>query len=204
MPTFTINFTNNSNSAGDFCVFQQNPNSPNPGVFPLAWRVEFGRPGTRLAISWNTELYFFWAKTGELQPGVIFNPGENAPTSMAERNEITLTKADGNYKFIEQRNGYQQGSLSIITDVNTAIHQASVGIGISGAPVLAVQAQPNMRFQFTPHFEYWVTFGDLRQGQVLDPSEISNPVKVDFPHGIFSMNATLNMDNNWTITPGMD
>jgi hypothetical protein len=204
MATFTINFVNNSYSSGNFCVFQQNPNSPNPGVFPLAWRVQSAGPQMRLAISWNTDLYFFWAKTGELQPGVIFNPGENAPTSMTERNEITLTKDERDYKFINQRTGYQQGSLTIISDANTAIRQASVGFGLSGAPMVAVQAQPNMNFQFTPRFEYWATFGKMRQGQVLSPSEISNPVRIEFPHGIFSMNATLNADNSWTITQGMD
>lgn len=204
MTTFTINFVNNSNSSGGFCVFQQNHNSPNPNVFPLAWRVEFATPGTRLAISWNTDLYFFWAKTGELKPGVIFNPGENAPTDMSERNEITLAKEERDYKFVNQRDWNRHGSLCIISNNTTAIRQASVGIGMSGAPTLAVQAQPNMTFVFSPRFEYWITFASLKQGQVLNPSEILNPVKIDFPHGIFSMDATLNPDNTWTITQGMD
>ncbi len=204
MATFTINFVNNSSSSGSFCVFQQNHNSPNPDVFPLAWRVEYAAPHTQLAISWNTDLYFFWAKTGELRPGVIFYPGENAPTDLTGRNQITLIKEERDYKFANQQDWHQQGSLCIISANTTAIRQASVGIGMSGVPTLAVQAQPNMNFVFTPRFEYWITFGDLKQGQVLDPSEINSPVKIDFPYGIFSMNATLNADNTWTITQGMD
>lgn len=203
MSTFTINFVNNSNSSGSFCVFQQNHNSPNPNVFPLAWRVERAGPHSQLAISWNTDLYFFWGKTGALKPGVIFNAGENSPASINENNEITLTKEDGNYKFINRRSGYRQDSLSIIADNTTAINQASVGIGLSGAVAYAVQAQPNMHFLFSPRFDYWITFADVQQGQVLDPSEI-NAVKIDFPYGIFSMNAMLNPDNTWTITQGLD
>lgn len=204
MATFTINFTNNSSSSGDFCVFQQIHNSPNQDVFPLAWRVERAAPQTRLAISWNTDLYFFWAKTGELLPGVVFYPGENAPTDLTRGNEITLTKKDRDYQFVDQRDSYQQGSLRIMSDANTAIRNASVGYGMSGVPQFAVQAQPNMIFQFTPRFEFWVTFGNLTQGQVLDPDQINTPVQIDFPHGIFSMNATFNPDNTWTIAPGLD
>ena len=203
MPTFTINFTNNSDSSGSFCVFQQNHNSPNPDVFPLAWRVEKAGPHSQLAISWNMELYFFWGKTGALKPGVVFNAGENSPTSLTENNDITLTKVDGNYKFVNKKNAYPQGSLNIMSDNTTAINQASVGIGMSGAVAFAVQAQPNMYFRFSPRFDYLVTFADVNQGQVLDPSKI-NAVKIEFPYGIFSMNATLNPDNTWTITQGLD
>lgn len=203
MQTFTINFQNNSNSSGSFCVFQQNPDSPNPGIFPLAWRAERASPHSQLRISWNTDLYYFWGKTGALMPGVIFYGGEAIPTSLSENNDITLTKENGNYKFVNQRSAYQQGVLVATSDATTPVNQASIGIGMSGAVSFAVQAQPNMTFQFAPRFEYWVTFGEITQGQVLEPSGIG-AAKVEFPHGIFSMNATLNPDNTWTITQGMD
>lgn len=203
MSTFTINFTNNSDSSGAFCVFQQNHNSPNPQVFPLAWRVEPSAAHSKLAVSWNLDLYFFWAKTGALRPGVVFYAGENARTSFTERNEITLTKEERDYKFINPRDRRQQGELVIIADYNTVPNQASVGIGLSGAVAYAVQAQPNMQFNFYPRFEYWVAFGNFKQGEVLDPSQMT-AVKVDFPQGIFSMEVVLNPDGNWTVTPGMD
>ncbi|SEJ66890.1 hypothetical protein SAMN05216327_115178 [Dyadobacter sp. SG02] len=203
MTTFTINFVNNSDSSGSFCVFQQNHNSPNPSVFPLAWRVEKAAAHSQLAISWNMDLYFFWGKTGPLKPGVVFNAGENSPTSMTEDNQITLTKEAGNYKFVNKKNWYEHGSLNIMSDHTTAINQASVGIGLSGAVAFAVQAQPNMNFLFAPRFDYWITFADIEQGQVLNPSDL-NAVKIEFPYGIFSMNATLNADGTWAITPGLD
>ncbi|HEY8927759.1 MAG TPA: hypothetical protein VIM55_01110 [Mucilaginibacter sp.] len=204
MATYTINFVNNSNSGGNFCVFQQNHNSPNPGVFSLAWLSQFANPHSKLPISWNTDSYFFWAKTGALAPGVIFNAGEALQAGMTENNEVTLTKRDGNYKFTGLQTWFQQGTLRVTSDANTAINQASVGIGMSGSGTFAVQAQPNMTFHFSPAVDYWVTFGDFKQGQVLNPSDLGRAVKIDFPHGIFSMNATLNPDNTWTITPGLD
>lgn len=204
MPTYTINFLNNSSSPGNFCIFQQNPNNPPPGSFPLAWLVQSANPHARVPISWNTDFYFFWAKTGQLMPGVIFNAGEAFLTSLAENNAITLTKQDNNYKFIDQKSGYQQGVLSVSTDTTTAFNQASIGIGMSGSGTLAVQAQPNMTFSFSPIQGYWITFGEFKQGQVLNQSEIPNAVQIVFPHGIFSMNATMNEDGTWTVTQGLD
>jgi len=202
MATYTINFDNNTDSPGNFCIFQRNQNSPNHDGFVLAWLVQFANPHSKLPISWNTDFYFFWAQTGTLTPGVIFNAGEALQTSMTENNAVTLTKQDGNYKFAGQKNWHQQGMLSVTADNTTAINQASVGIGMSGAGTFAVQAQPNMTFLFSPGSEYWVTFGDFQQGQVMDPTQFINPVKIDFPYGIFTMNVTLNMDNTWTITQG--
>ena len=204
MATYTINFDNNSNSSGNFCIFQRDPNSLNHGVFVLAWLVQFVNAHSKLPISWNTDVYFFWAKTGTLAPGVIFNAGEALQTSMTENNAVTLTKEDGNYKFAGQKNWHQQGMLSVTSDNTTAINQASVGIGMSGAGTFAVQAQPNMTFLFSPGAEYWVTFGDFQQGQVMDPTEFINSVKIVFPYGIFTMNVTLNMDNTWIISQGQD
>jgi rhizosphere induced protein len=204
MATFTINFINNSNSSGSFCVFQQNRNGQNPGIFPLAWLAQPAYPQARVSISWNIEHYFFWAKTGELMPGVIFNAGEAIPTNLSNDNAITLTKRDNNYLFTDQRSGYQQGAVSVTADQNMAFHQASIGIGMSGSATAAIQAMPNMTYVFTPRPEYWVTFGQVQQGEVLNPDGLNDVASIEFPYGIFSMNATLNADNSWTITQGMD
>lgn len=201
MSTFTINFTNNSHSSGSFCVFQQDPGNPSPYVYSLAWRVERGFPQANVAISWNTDFSFVWGHTGTLMPGVAFRAGENYPAGLLNDNEITLTNRGGRYQFVDRRTGYQQGALTIMTDPSTAINDASVGIGLSGEPSFAVQAQPNMSFRFSSRLEYWVTFAQVTQGEVLDRHRI-DAVRVDFPHGIFSMNATLNADNSWTITQG--
>lgn len=137
-------------------------------------------------------------------PGVIFNAGDALRTSLTENNAVTVTKQDGNYRFVDQRNGYQQGTLNVMSDNTTAFHQASVGIGMSGSGTFAVQAQPNMTFSFSPRPEYWIMFGEFKQGQVMDQSQMHNAAQIVFPYGIFSMNATLNMDNTWTVTQGMD
>jgi len=204
MPTYTINFLNNSDSTGNFCIFQQKPNGPNEESFALAWLVKPAIPNTKVPISWNTDLYFFWAKTGELKPGVIFNAGDALRTNLTENNAVTLIKQDHNYKFTDQKTWHQKGILNISTDDTTAFNQASIGVGMSGSATIAAQAQTSRNFSFSLSFKYWITFSDVQQGQVLDQSDIPDAVQIIFPDGIFSMNATLNQDNTWTVTQGMD
>ena len=206
METYTINFVNKAGISGNFCVYQQAPNSLNPGVFPLVWLAQFSDPDSKVKVSigWNTQLYFVWAKTGKLKPGVIFNAGEALKADVPESSAVTLTKSNGNYQFIKQTKGYRRDMLEITSDEYTAIDQASVGIGMSGSGTFAVQAQPKMIFLFETNAEYWITFGDLKQGQVLDPRFIINPERIVFPHGIYSMNVTYNWDYTWTIEQGLD
>jgi hypothetical protein len=206
METYTINFVNNSGISGSFCVYQQTPYSQNPDVFPLAWLAQFSDPNTKpkVSIGWNTQLYFVWAKTGKLKPGIIFNAGEALMTGIYENNAVTLTKSNGNYLFINQTNGNSRDRLEITPDQYTAVNQASVGIGMSGSGTFAVQTQPRKTFSFDTRAEYWITFGDLKQGQVLDPPFIINPERIEFPHGIYSMNVTYNWDYTWTIEQGDD
>lgn len=201
MATYTINFFNNSGSAGSFCTFQQLPDASNPNMLTLAWLAKFANPQTRLSISWTTDYCFIWDETGQLVPGVPFNASEVLPASLNDNNAVTLTKSDGAYQFIKQTTGFRPGTLLITTDVTVPINEASVGIGMSGAGTFAVQAAPNMNYIFTPHPQYWVAFGNFQQGQALEASEISNTAQVVFPPSIFAMNVTLNVDNTWTITP---
>jgi hypothetical protein len=201
MSTYTINFVNNSGTAGSFCVFQQSPNYQDPGVFPLAWLVQSAVPYPNLSISWKTDLCFVWGITGQLAPGVIFNASKSLPADTHKEGGVAFDIYNGNYQFIKT-NIHPQGMLMIIVEYNIPVNQASVGIGMSGAGTFAAQAQTNVTYTFEPDPGYWVTFGDFKQGQVLGPSDMNNAPQIIFPHGIFSMNVTLNATNTWTITPG--
>jgi len=72
---------------------------------------------------------------------------------------------------------------------------------MSGSGTFVVQAQPNMNAIFTFHPEYWITFGNFKEGEVLDITQITNKAQITFPPNIYSMAAILNQDNTWTIKP---
>jgi hypothetical protein len=54
---------------------------------------------------------------------------------------------------------------------------------------------------FTPHPEYWIAFGNFTTGETIDSSSMTNPAQIVFPPNVYSMTATLNADDTWTIAP---
>ena len=201
MMTYSITFQNNSSNAGSACVFQSNPDIYVPGVMSLAWFAKYAYPTTRILFKWTTEYDFVWSETGELAPGVLFASSQIWPADLTEKNKVTLTHQGGAYTFTNQTKGPQQGCLYITEDSTIPLKMASVGIGMSGSGTLAVQAQPNMNLTFMPYPEYWITFGNFIEGEVLDITQITNKAKITFPPNIYSMAAILNQDNTWTVKP---
>ena len=197
---YSLIFVNNSSQTGSACVYQQDPDITIPDVMSLAWFAKRAAPTTRVAFSWSIEYDFVWSQTGTLVPGVVFVASQTWPADLSNSNQVTFTNLGGAYTFYNQMKGPRAGSLYITEDGTIPAGQASVGIGMSGFGTFAVQAQPNMNLVFTPHPEYWISFGNYVQGQVVDISSMNNPAQIQFPPNVYSMTAILNPDNTWTIT----
>ena len=198
---YTVIFQNNSSNRGDACLFQKDPGGGYPGVMSLAWFTRPAAPTTRIQFAWELAYDFAWSQTGRLAPGVVFSASQVWPADPATQNQVTFTKEGGFYTFKDLTQGPQPGSLTIRQDSTIPMGMASVGIGMSGAATFAVQAQPYMNVMFTPHPEYWIAFGNYMTGEVLDTQSMFNAAKITFPPNIYTMVATLNQDNTWTITP---
>lgn len=203
--TYSLIFQNNSVNAGSAAVYQTDPNIGVPNIMSLAWFSKFTLPTTNVVFQWTIDYSFVWSQTGTLKPGVVFLASQNWQADLSSTNQVTLTYQNspqgGAYTFQNQGPGPQQGTLYIVEDNTVPLSQASVGIGMSGAGTFVTQAQPNLQLTFTPHPQYWITFGNYTQGQVLDTGSITNPGKIQFPPGVYSMSALLNRDNTWTIQP---
>lgn len=197
--TYTLNFFNDSDSAGGFCIFNRGA-----GDMSLAWLVRSANPYTMIPISWESAVYFFWAKTGKLKPGITFNAGEALVTGTKENNKVTLTKQGGSYKFINQTASDFNNYLTVEADEAIVFNEVSVGIGMSGSCMYASQIPPKESISFSLPSKYMVTFGDIEQGEVMKNSEMFDPLMIEFPQGVFSLNVTLNNDKTWTISQVLD
>lgn len=197
---YSVVFVNNSKQTGSACMYQQDPDITIPNVMSLAWFTKSAHPTTRVSFSWSIDYNFVWSETGSLVPGVIFMASQTWAADLSTENQVTFTQSGGAYTFQNQQQGPRQGSLFITEDGTIPANMASVGVGMSGFGTFVVQAQPNMNLVFTPHPEYWITFGNYVQGEVMDISSVSNPAKIEFPPNVYSMTAVLNADNTWTIT----
>ncbi|MMZ65743.1 hypothetical protein D1872_281700 [compost metagenome] len=72
---------------------------------------------------------------------------------------------------------------------------AFIGILIDNQPVVAKRAQPSTITEFTPHPTYYLIYGDIEQGAVIDVSEYSDQaLKITFD-GVTEHNVVLNERN---------
>jgi rhizosphere induced protein len=196
-PIYTLIVINNSSRNEAACLYQANA-EVGRNAFPLAWFARRLYPNTRLRFEWRLEYCFVWGETGPLRPGVNFFAGQIVPADLSTMNLINLDY-DGAFNFRDQMEG-QPGNLLIRALSGIPLNQGAVGIGMSGAGTLVSSAHPNMFYNFTPRPQYRIAFGNFRQGDVLDVESIDNSVEIEFPGSVYTMAATLNPDNSWTIS----
>jgi rhizosphere induced protein len=196
---YSLVFVNGSENTWDAAVYQQDPDLGVPDVQSLAWFKKTAASTTNITFSWTVDYSFVWSETGVLVPGVKFDASQNWPADLSTQNQVTLTKSPA-YTFSNQMQGPKAGTLYVNQDGTIPSKMASVGIGMSGAGVYAVQAQPNIQLTFTPHPKYWITFGQFAQGQVLDIGQVTGQAaSIEFPDNIYSLTAILGANNKWTV-----
>lgn len=198
---YTLKVTNNSNRSGSICVYQRDPEQEKyTNLYSLAWFSKACHPGTTIKFTWDLDYCFSWSETGMLRPGVTFEASETraADPSSASDNAIGFTKTGGAYMFTTPLRPGTPGELRIQTDDTIPIDEASVGIGMSGQPALAISAGPNLDYAFIPHPEYWIAFGDYIEGEVIDLNMVTQTAKVVFPRNVYSLSMTLQEDNTWS------
>ncbi|WP_202919386.1 hypothetical protein [Saccharothrix deserti] len=193
----------------DMCVFQKDPSIGVPDVMSLAWFAKSSHPTTQQTFRWTIDYSFVWSETGTLKPGVFFDASQTWPadpgvvkpsTPTVAGNQIGFGRPEGAYTFTSAPTpGAEAGTLYVKQGSDLPLRQASVGIGMSGAGAFAVQAQPNLNLNFTPHPTYFLAAGTYQQGEVLNVGTITNVLPVEFPPNVYSMTATLNPDNSWTL-----
>jgi hypothetical protein len=206
--TMTIKYSlaliNQSQFAGSFVCYQQDSGIGVPGALSLAWFAKIAHPTVKVYFQWSIDYSFIWAETGLLKPGIPFLPSQLVdadPQGKKGPNEIQFTYQEGGFTFSNPSKQGIPGALTINTIGGFPDYKASVGIGMAGQGIYAVQAYPQTTYTFRPQPKYWVAFGDYTQGEVLDINQIGNKVEVVFPSNVYAMTAIYGPDGNWTIYP---
>lgn len=183
---------------GSACLYQQSAGAPF-NLLSLAWFAYPTYPTSRTTFQWTLDYSFVWGETGTLMPGVTFSADQQIAASLNEANLVTFLQQYGSPQFTMPQFGGQPGMLSIRCEASVPYGQYSIGTGMSGAASFAMQAMPNTTATFGTSPSYWVTFGNYRQGQVLDAHSITNAVQLNFPAGVYALTVTLNPDGTYTV-----
>jgi rhizosphere induced protein len=198
-PHYTLRFRNRSGRTLDFLCFQQHPDVATPNIQLLAWFAKPVADATEYDFTWTLTYDFAWREIGHLASEITYQGQEVVPANLEDANHITLTHQDDAFAFGKPMAGDPRGAITILCDNTVPPGEAQVGIGMAGAPVFLVTAEPNMTYEFTPKPEYWITAGTFATGQVIDVSTVAKPVQIVFPPNVDAMTATLDGNGQWTI-----
>lgn len=198
---YSLVINNQSTNSWVFYVYQKLP-QPSGDGFPLAWfSTPYPlHPTTRARFTWQVDYSFSWADTGALMPGIEYwaSQTENCNPTGDNMTEFSMSPAP---HLTPAAPGAPSGSLAVRQAADVPNNRMSVGIGMSGAPVYAFQARPNMMYMVTAAPNYWVAFGqNVRTGMVLDINTIISTAEAKFPAGVYDLECTLQQDNTWKIT----
>jgi hypothetical protein len=203
VPHYRLRFRNRSGNTLDFLCYQIHPDTKAPNTQALAWFAKPVADGADCDFTWALTYDFVWRETGHLASDIAFESQEIVPADLAKSNHIALSCHDGVFAFGKPGGGDPHGSLVIVCDSTIPPNEVQLGVGMAGAPVFLVSAQPNMSYNFTPHPEYWITAGQFTAGQVLDIASLVSPVQVQDPPNVHEMTATLDGSGKWTVQQGL-
>lgn len=209
---YTLRVVNDSGRQWDMCLYQLY--SQVATVFPVAWFVQSLQTTESATYTWSFDEWTFgWAETGILMPGEHFEFAQAWPADPMIRQPagpedagdcVGLTRNNDGCTFyqLSSEPSVPTGQLLIQCDGTLPAGEISVGIGNSGLPVVAVQAEPNLFMSFDPlQPAYFIAAGTFQQGEVLDPATIPNPAQIVFSPNIDYMTAILELDGKWQIIP---
>jgi hypothetical protein len=202
-PEFSITFKNNTQRVSTFVIYQPDPSGV-PGGQPLAWLTVALWPGNQHTLTWSTDYSLTWGTTGVLSPGLIYQAGEQAGEQWALTTDSPTNSVQLDYHGsfgLDFGPPEPPGSFWVTESFNIPKDVASVGLGMNGEPVVAIQANPGQVAQITPHPAYWVTAGQIPRSQVLDVDHLTNSAPVSFPSGVTAMQATLSTGDVWSVIP---
>ncbi|GAA2577671.1 hypothetical protein GCM10010435_62300 [Winogradskya consettensis] len=213
--TYELAITNQSDQELDFCLYQDNPNISNSKVMSTAWLKKTLAPTSQGKFTWTVDWSFMWDETGTPAPGVSFEVGQtwpadpsasntwSTPTVGGDQVNLTYNASNDTYTFETGKGQHnpppQDGILYIYQQNPIPPGQASIGLGMSGKPVYALQAEPNLHANFDATPVYYITAGTYTEGIVLDVTQITEKAEVQFPTNVFSMTATLTSTNIWSV-----
>ncbi len=197
---FTVNFTNDANNAGSVYWFQTGSGANDPNVRSLVWIASGSNPHTGCRLRWSEDFAMFWSSTA---PGLYeLTSFEFLDCTLTSDNQATLEYSQDGFSFSGQGNAPATG-MTIIENATIPGNTATVGIGMAGAGVFSTAAQANLTITFCPVPAYWIAFSltAMEPGAALNlPVQMAQAIV--FPNNAYTCNATLNVDQSWTISYG--
>jgi hypothetical protein len=177
MPTYYLDFNNNTQQTWTMGVWQTLPESP--GLDSVSWKQSAAPKGGSTGVSWEID---YWALVADYKQtsGIgVYKASQKLPTLLGRKWNIVMQ--DG-VQQLEDVGTYTDGHL-LLSNVSGQV--ASPGIGMSGSGSVFKRNIPsNASAQFSVKPKYWAgLFNKLVVGEVISSNVIVGPLEVVYPSG---------------------
>lgn len=199
---YKLKVKNNSENFGNFCVYQMDPVQKVDDIMSLVWMTKSAQPQNNTVFNWATDYSFSWADNGELMPGTIFKASEVKSINLdveAKTASTLFTDQEQAYRFKQTDQLVPAGKLGILTDAILPEKSCAIGIHMDKNPAFALEAKPDLNYTFKPNPQYWIVYGDFKEGEVIDPSKLSGALPLDLSEDKSSCTVTLQKDGSLKI-----
>ena len=198
---YTLTVRNESKSPTDIAVYQTDPGF-SAAATPLVWQDVPVKANAETGLSWNSDYSLSWSNSADLKPGAVYRPDQTLSVSAgaARENAVELIDTHGDLGMHRVRPSEQaDGALSLQALSTIPPGSASVALGMSGRPASVVKAEPDQTLRFTPHPTYWITAGTFTEGEVINPRNVADPLRLHFGD-TGAITVTFHQGGHWTVS----
>ncbi|MCU1349757.1 MAG: hypothetical protein JWO56_2787, partial [Acidobacteria bacterium] len=194
MPTYFVDFQNNTDRVWTMAVYQTLPNST--GLDSVSWlqasAAKGGNTGVQFDITYNVALANYSQANGR----GVYKASQNLPAELGSAWEVVIEAGVQQLKPAGQSNLPQQ-----ILITNNSNKAANPGIGMSGSASVYknnVNGGAAAQFQVTPSY-YVGLFNDVKKGEVIASNVIVGPKNIKYPSGETSATVTADLDGSTLV-----
>lgn len=211
MATYELTVVNDSELAQGhptFAVVAELPEARTGNALSTAWITQVIHPTNRYTFKWDIEWGFAWSATGTAKDyqwsanGAI--PADPTSTSDCAAH-FEYTYGDFQLKPASHTPAETYDHLWIDDHgavPKPSVQPSSVAVTLNKKPACVVDAGPNLEHEFTLHPSYYIVAGSFKHTQMVDVSTLTEAQVLAYQRGVTALTATLDAENNWSVTAG--
>lgn len=209
MSTYSLTVVNDSelgNNSPTFAIVAELPEARTGNALSTAWITQVIHSHNQYTFYWDIEWGFAWSAQGTAKDYAWkANGAIPADPTSASQCAANLEYTDGD--FLLEHTTHLPASTHDhlwIEDHGAvptpSVQPSSVAVTLNKKAACVVDAGPNLQHDFTLDPTYYIVAGTFKHTQMVDVSTLTQAQVLSYDRGTTAMTATLDVQNNWTVT----
>jgi len=199
---YAIRCVNNSTANWYFYLFQKMKNQSVDSIYSLVWLsspYKLARSST-ITFVWTANFSFEWIGVGKIVPDKVYPMSGTEIAHIRTASKTSFNIVNQTPIFSKASKGPGHEIFTIDVKGNVPNNSFATGIGMSGQPTFVKASMPNTTQKINAKSEYVLGAAtEIRMGQLLPFTHISNTIEFHFPTNVYHLEAVLGENNLWKV-----